>query len=43
MLVDLVHPTLHVAERLLVRDIVEFGDDVVCVLASVEHVPRILN
>ena len=42
VLVDLVRPMLHVVERFLVRDIT-FRADVVCVFASVEHVPQDLE
>ena len=41
MLVDLTHPSLRVAERLLVRDILDCGD-VVCSV-SVDHVRRELE
>ena len=41
MLVDLTHPSLHVAERLLVRDILDCGD-VVCSV-SVDHVRQELE
>ena len=39
MLVSLTHPNPHVVERLLVRDIVDYGD-VVCTPVSVEQVRR---
>ena len=41
MLVDLTHPSLHIVERFLVRDIVDHGD-VVCAV-SVVHVRRDLE
>ena len=40
--VDLAHPILHVVEGFLVLDIMDC-DDVECVLAPVEHVPRDLE
>ena len=42
MLVDLTHSNLHVVERFLVRDIVDYAD-VVCALVSAEHEHSILE